>query len=85
MKVLGSSTALATGTTKFKTSGQHAVYVINNANASADITVRNAADDGDVGSIKVGAGASVTLHLADSQGVRGAADFHATAIANVGY
>ena len=44
MKVLGDATALATGTTKFKTST--AVYIGNtDKDNDYDVTVRNTADD----------------------------------------
>ena len=52
MKVLGDATALATNTTKFKTST--AVYIGNTDNANDyDVTVRNTDDDADTGSITV--------------------------------
>ena len=69
MKVLGSVTALATGTTKFTSAT--AVWVSNTANSAADVTVRNADDDADVGSINVPAGSGVVIHLEPGQGLRG--------------
>ena len=50
MKILGDATALATGTTKFTSAT--AVWVSNTA-TSASVTLRNAADDADLGSISV--------------------------------
>lgn len=85
MKVLGTATALATGTTGFKTTGQHAVYLFNTHTAAAVATVRNAADGGNIGTVYVAAGSGIVVHLADGQGLRGATTFYGTAIANAGY
>ena len=49
MKVLGTATVFAADTTKFDTTGQHAVYVFNTHTAAAVATVRNAADDANIG------------------------------------
>ena len=51
MKVLGTATALAAGTTKFTTST--AVWVNNTNTSAGDVTVRNADDDADVGTISI--------------------------------
>jgi len=78
MKVLGTATALAAGTTKFKTST--AVWVSNTANSAADVTVRNTDDDADVGSINVPAGSGVVIHLEPGQGLRGASTIKGTQV-----
>jgi hypothetical protein len=85
MKVLGTATVFAASTTKFKTTGQHAVYVFNTHTAAAVATVRNAADDDNIGTVYVAAGSGIVVHLADGQGLRGATTFYGTAIANAGY
>ena len=77
MKVLGSVTALGTGT-KFTTST--AVWVSNTATSAADVTVRNKDDDGDVGSINVPAGSGVVIHLEPGQGLRGASTVKGTQV-----
>ena len=79
MKVLGDATALATGTTKFKTST--AVYIGNTDNANDyDVTVRNAADDANLGSITVPAAGSLVIHLDIGQGLRGNASLKGTKV-----
>ena len=77
MKVLGSVTALGTAT-KFTSST--AVWVSNTANSASDVTVRNADDDADVGSINVPAGSGVVIHLEPGQGLRGAATVKGTQV-----
>ena len=79
MKVLGTATALATGTTKFTTAT--AVYVFNTSTAAA-ITVRNAADNANVGTIYVPAGNGIIVDLEIGQGLRGAATMYGTHIAS---
>lgn len=83
MKVLGTATVLAAGTTKFKTST--AVYVFNTAASAATATVRNAADDADVGTVYIGAGAGLVISLELGQGIRGTTDMYGTQIAQSGY
>ena len=79
MKVLGDATALATGTTKFKTST--AVYIGNTDKANDyDVTVRNTADDAGVGSITVPAAGSLVIHLDIGQGLRGNAALKGTKV-----
>jgi len=79
MKVLGDATALAASTTKFKTST--AVYIGNTDNANDyDVTVRNAADDADLGSITVPAAGSLVIHLDIGQGLRGNAALKGTKV-----
>ena len=82
MQVKGTATDLATGTTKFTSAG--AVWVFNTGSAQT-ITVRNADDDGDIGTIYVGAGASIVVHLEPGQGLRGATTLKGTEITNSGY
>ena len=61
MIVKGTATALAAGATKFTNSS--AVYVFNTGSAGV-VTVRNSADDADLGTIYVGAGAGLTIDAA---------------------
>jgi len=82
MKVKGTATALATGTTKF--SGSGAVWVFNTGSAQT-ITVRNAADNANVGTIYVGAGAGIVVHLDTNEGLRGDATLFGTEIVNAGF
>jgi len=82
MQVKGNATALATGTTGF--TEDSAVWVFNTGSAGT-VTVRNAADDGDVGTIYVGAGAGIVIHMNAGEGLRGAATMYGTAITNAGY
>ena len=79
MKVLGDATALATGTTKFKTST--AVYIGNtSASDDYDVTLRNADDDADLGSITVPAAGSLVIHIDIGQGLRGNAALKGTKV-----
>lgn len=82
MQVKGTATDLATGTTKFRTAG--AVWVFNTGSAQV-ITVRNSLDDANVGTIYVGAGAGIVVHIEPGQGLRGAATLKGTEITNSGY
>tara|TARA_Y100000004_G_scaffold155060_1_gene179497 strand:+ start:2286 stop:2540 length:255 start_codon:yes stop_codon:yes gene_type:complete len=66
--VKGTSTALATGTTKF--TDATAVYLCGHTSA-VTVTVRNEADDADVGSIKIPANGSLVVNLFIGQGLRG--------------
>ena len=79
MKILGDATALATGTTKFKTST--AVYIGNtSASDDYDVTLRNTDDDADLGSITVPAAGSLVIHLDIGQGLRGNASLKGTKV-----
>ena len=79
MKVLGDATALATGTTKFKTST--AVYIGNtSASDDYDVTLRNTDDDADLGSITVPAAGSLVIHIDIGQGLRGNAALKGTKV-----
>lgn len=83
MQIRGTATALATGTTKFDTSG--AVYVFNTASSAGTVTVRNSADDANVGTVYVGAGAGITIHLEPGEGLRGATTMFGTDIVKSGF
>jgi hypothetical protein len=78
MKILGDATALATGTTKFTSAT--AVWVSNTATSASNVTLRNAADDADLGSISVPASSGVLIHLIAGQGLRGAATITGTQV-----
>ena len=78
MKILGTVTALATDTTKFKTTT--AVWVSNTDSSAGDVTLRNAADDADLGSINIPAGSGIVIHLDAGQGLRGAATMKGTQV-----
>jgi hypothetical protein len=82
MQVKGTATQLASGTTKF--TDENAVWVFNTGSAQT-ITVRNSADDADVGTIYVGAGAGIVVHTLAGEGLRGATTLYGTAITNSGY
>ena len=82
MRVTGNEEALATGTTKFADNG--AVYVFNTGSAGV-VTVRNAADDADVGSIRVGASAGIIITLGTGEGLRAASTIKGTPIVAAGY
>ena len=82
MQVKGNATALATGTTGF--TDENAVWVFNTGSAGL-VTVRNAADDADVGTIYVGAGTGIVIHSNAGEGLRGAATMYGTPITNSGY
>lgn len=80
MKVLGTATALAAGTTKFTTST--AVWVNNTNTSAGDVTVRNAADDADVGTLSIPPNTGVVIHLEAGQGLRGATSMKGTQVDN---
>lgn len=82
MKILGAATALSTTTTKFATAS--AVWVFNTDTSAAVITLRNAADDTDLGSIYVGPSSGIVVNLSLGDGLRGAATLYGTHIANSG-
>jgi len=79
MKVLGTATALSTSTTKFDTAT--AVYVYNTSTVGT-VTVRNAADDANVGTIYVAQNTGIVIDLEIGQGLRGAATMYGTHIAS---
>lgn len=78
MKILGDATALAAGTTKFTSAT--AVWVSNTATSASTVTLRNADDDADLGSISVPASSGVLIHLIAGQGLRGAATILGTQV-----
>ena len=82
MQVKGTATQLDPATTGF--AGAGAVWVFNTGWAGA-VTVRNSADDADVGTIYIGAGAGMVIHLQVGDGLRGANTFYGTEITNSGY
>ena len=83
MQVKGTATALATGTTKFKDAG--AVWVFNNTSSNATVTVRNADDDANLGTIYVGANSGIVIHLHAGEGIRGGTSIFGTEITAAGF
>lgn len=83
MKIIGAEEGLTTGSTRGKSHTAH--YVYNAAGATAAVTVRNAADDGDTGSIRINAGQGVVIHTDAGVGFRGATDFKITPVVSSGY
>ena len=77
----GKAFSLATGTTSFVGAGR--VWVLNTGSAQS-ITVRNADDDANIGTIYVGAGAGIVVRLEAGQGMRGATNLKGTDITNSG-
>ena len=82
MKIIGAEEALATGSTKGKTTTAHYVF---NTGSVGSVTIRNSADDGDTGSIRIGANAGVVIHTDTGVGFRGATDFKITPIVAAGF
>ena len=82
MKIIGAEEALATGTTKGKTVTAH--YVFNNGSKQA-VTIRNADDDGDTGSVRINANAGVIIHTDIGVGMRGATSLFITPIVASGF
>ena len=82
MKIIGAEEALATGSTKGKSHTAH--YVFNNGSKQA-VTIRNAADDGDTGSIRINANAGVVISTDIGVGFRGASSLFITPIVSVGF
>jgi hypothetical protein len=82
MKILGAATELSTTTTKFATSS--AVWVFNTDTSAAVVTLRNADDDTDTGSIYVGPNSGIVVNLSLGDGLRGANTLYGTHIANSG-
>lgn len=81
MQVKGNATALST-TTQF--TDATAVWVFNTGSAGT-VTVRNSADDADVGTIYVGGGAGIVIHMNVGEGLRGAVTMYGTQITAAGY
>jgi len=83
MRVKGTATNLAGGTTKFV--DDSAVWVFNTDTSEQEVTVRNAADDGAVGTIYVGSGAGIIITLGVGEGLRGNSAVKGTAIVAAGF
>ena len=77
--VKGTSTALATGTTKF--TDATAVYLCGHTSATT-VTVRNEADNADVGTIKIPANGSLVVNLFIGQGLRGPTNVFGTHVSS---
>ncbi len=60
MKLIGAEEALATGTTKLNDTAH---YVFSILVLLALVTIRNADDDGDTGSVRINANAGCNNHL----------------------
>jgi hypothetical protein len=82
MKIIGAEEALASGATKGKTATAH--YVFNNGSKQA-VTIRNAADDGDTGSVRINANSGVIIHTDIGVGMRGASSLFITPIVAAGF
>jgi len=83
MRVKGNAQNLASGTTKFV--DDSAVWVFNTGSSAIEMTVRNPADSGNVGSIYVGAGAGIIVTLGVGEGLRGTNDLKGTPIVAAGF
>jgi len=78
MRIKGNAAALS-GTTQFKTST--AVWVANtDATTNKTVTLRNTADDADLGTLVVPAASGVIIHLYVGEGLRGVAALMATQV-----
>jgi hypothetical protein len=82
MKIIGAEEGLTTGSTRGKS---HTAHYVFNAGSIAAVTVRNAADDGDTGSIRINANSGVVIHTDVGVGFRGATDFKITPVVSSGY
>ena len=82
MKIIGAEEALASGSTKGKSHTAH--YVFNNGSKQA-VTIRNAADNGDTGSIRINANSGVVIHTDIGVGMRGASSLFITPIVSAGF
>jgi hypothetical protein len=82
MKIIGAEEGLTTGSTRGKSHTAH--YVFNNGSKAA-VTIRNAADDGDTGSVRINANSGVVIHTDVGVGFRGATDFKITPVVSSGY
>jgi uncharacterized protein YpmB len=83
MKILGTATALATGTTKFTDATM--VYVFNTDTSAGVLTLRNKDDDANVGTVYIGAGSGIEVSLELGQGLRGPATLFGTQVSSTGY
>ena len=81
-KIIGAEEALATGSTKGKSHTAH--YVFNNGSKQA-VTIRNAADNGDTGSIRINANSGIVIHTDIGVGMRGASSLFITPIVSAGF
>ena len=78
MKIKGTSAALS-GTTQHTSAS--AVWVANSdATTHKTVTLRNADDDANLGTLVVPAASGVVIHLVIGQGLRGDADLLATQV-----
>lgn len=78
MKIKGTSAALS-GTTQHTSAT--AVWVANsNATTHKTVTLRNSADNANLGTLVVPAASGVVIHLEAGQGLRGDADLLATQV-----
>ena len=82
MKIIGAEEGLTTGSSRGKSHTAH--YVFNNGSKQA-VTIRNAADDGDTGSIRINANAGVVIHTDVGVGFRGATSLFITPVVSSGY
>jgi hypothetical protein len=78
MKILGIATALDPATTKFTTST--AIWLSNTTTDALTVTLRNVADDANLGSISIPASYGVAVNLDPGQGVRGSASIIGTKV-----
>ena len=82
MKIIGAEEALATNATRGKS---HTAHYVFNTGSLAAVTIRNAADDGDTGSVRINANAGMIIHTDIGVGFRGATDFKITPIVSAGF
>lgn len=82
MKIIGAEEGLTTGSTRGKSHTAH--YVFNNGSKQS-VTIRNAADDGDTGSVRINANAGVVIHTDVGVGFRGATSLFITPVVSSGY
>ena len=81
MRVIGATESLNGSTTKFKTVG--AVWVYHTS--AVEVTVRNAADDADIGTIRVQGNSAIVISLGTGEGLRGATTMKGTQIVASGF
>ena len=82
MKIIGAEEALTTAATRGKSHTAH--YVFNNGSKQS-VTIRNAADDGDTGSVKINANTGIVIHTDIGVGFRGATSLFITPIVSAGF
>ena len=82
MKIIGAEEGLTTGSTRGKSHTAH--YVFNNGSKQS-VTISNAADDGDTGSVRINANAGVVIHTDVGVGFRGATSLFITPVVSSGY